>query len=260
MSKPTILLVPGACALPEFYDNVVEGVTAKGYEMRALQTRCVAPKTGIPEGPAPTMYDDAALIAKTVEDLADQGKDVILIAHSYGGVPATESTKGLAKTEREKEGKKGGITRLAYKTALVPPVGKASADLLGTVPDDQKLNMSIDEKGWVHHVDYAQSAAICFNELSPEEGEAWVHKFQPHSAASFGSPLTYPGYKYIPVSYLVCEKDRCIPASLQRSLIKMIEEESGKVVDVTSIDGDHCPSVKDPKPVIDWVLDVAGNA
>lgn len=76
------------------------------------------------------MYDDAALIASEVEKFADQGKDVVILAHSYGGVPMTESVKGLSKKERAAAGKKGGIVRLGYMTALVPEVGLALSTML----------------------------------------------------------------------------------------------------------------------------------
>lgn len=144
MSKPSILLVTGSFCLPEFYDNVVEAVTAKGYEMRALHSPSVSLKTGPREGAPPTMDDDAVFIAGEVEKLADEGKDVILMAHSYGGVPSTQSVKGLSKTERQKQGKKGGIVRLAYMTCLVPPIGGTAASVLADVPAEQKLDLKID--------------------------------------------------------------------------------------------------------------------
>ena len=44
------------------------------------------------------------------------------------GIPASESVKGLTKRERSAQGKSGGVVRLAYMTALVPPVGKSLAE------------------------------------------------------------------------------------------------------------------------------------
>lgn len=144
MSKPSILLIPGSFALPEFYDPVMNAVAAKGYEIRGLHLPSVGRTTGPQQGETKTMYDDAAMIAKETEKLADAGKDVILLAHSYGGVPMTESTKGLGKAERQAEGKKGGIVRLGYVTALVAPVGMAAAAVLADVPEDQRVKFIID--------------------------------------------------------------------------------------------------------------------
>jgi hypothetical protein len=56
------------------------------------------------------MFDGPTFVARETKKIADHGKDV---AHSFGGFPITESAKGLGKQEREKQGKKGGIVRLA---------------------------------------------------------------------------------------------------------------------------------------------------
>jgi len=260
MSKPSILLIPGSFGLPEFYDPVVNAVAAKGYDIRTLHPPSVGLKTGPREGEPPTMYDDAAFISKETEKLADEGKNVILIAHSYGGVPVTESTKGLGKEERQMQGKKGGIVNLAYMTALVPAVGTSASVVLADVPRDNRLDLKIDERGWMYHDRISVSAAITFSDLPKEEGEAWIKKFPRHSAVSFAGELTYAGYKDIPVSYLFCEEDLCIPAKNQREGIELIEKVSGKKVDVTSIKAGHCPTASAPQKVIDWILNVARKA
>ena len=144
MSKPSILLIPGSFALPSFYHEVVDAV-AKDYSIKALHLPSVglAPKTPR-EGAPPSMYDDAAFIAKEAEKLADEGKDVILVAHSYGGIPVSESTKGLSKEERKASGKKGGIVHLAYMTVLLPAVGMSAVGLLADVPAENRVNLEID--------------------------------------------------------------------------------------------------------------------
>lgn len=145
MSKPSLLIITGSFALPEFYDNIVEAVSAKGYEIRTLHLQSVLPKNGVPrEGGPATMYDDASAIAEEVEILADHGKDVILIPHSYGGVPTTESLKGLAKSDREKQGKKGGVIRIAYMTCLVPELGVNAVGIMADVPAEYKLDLKIN--------------------------------------------------------------------------------------------------------------------
>lgn len=90
------------------------------------------------------MDDDAAFIAKEVERLADQGKDVVLMGHSYGGIPVTESTKGLSREERERDGKKGGIVRLAYVTAVVPAVGQNCGDVLANLSEESQVEITTD--------------------------------------------------------------------------------------------------------------------
>ncbi|OTA60424.1 alpha/beta-hydrolase [Hypoxylon sp. EC38] len=258
MPKPSIVLVPGSFSLPEFYDNILNAVKAKGYEIEGLHYPSVGLKTGPRTGELPSMYDDAAFISKEVAKLADEGKDVVLIGHSYGGVPATQSTEGVTKAERQKQGKKGGIVRLAYMTALVPAIGQSAGGILEKLPAESRIQFAVDDKGWLYISDIPAAGLVTISDLSDKaEREAWVEKFQVHSPVSFSNELTHAGYKDVPVSYLFCEEDRCVTPQIQKDAIDIIEKESGRKVDVTSIKTGHCPSITAPEKVVDWIVHVA---
>lgn len=76
------------------------------------------------------------------------------------------------------------------------------------------------------------------------------------STPSFATKLTYGGYKVVPVSYLFCENDVVIPPELQQSIIAMIEEESGKKVDVHKVKSDHAPWISHQDPVIKVIQEI----
>lgn len=143
--KPFILIVPGGMTPATVYDPVVEEVTKRGQDIRALTLPSVRlhSETG-PVREPPTMYEDAAFIAKEAEALADAGRDVIIISHSYGGVPATESVRGLSKAARRKEGKPGGVVRLAYMTALIPELGDPANEVLTKRPRAEGPSVEMD--------------------------------------------------------------------------------------------------------------------
>lgn len=130
MAKPTVLIVPGGFTLPGLYNDVVAHVSSEGHPIQALHLPSIGYKTAVPG----TMQDDAAYIASEISRHADAGKDVVLVAHSYGGIPATESTKGLSKVERQRQGKSGGLVRLAYISCLILPVGESDASVI--MPDN----------------------------------------------------------------------------------------------------------------------------
>ncbi|KAI1624495.1 Alpha/beta hydrolase fold-1 [Exophiala viscosa] len=261
MSKPSILFIPGSYVLLPAYQHLLDAVSRAGYEIQGIHL----PTIGLNsrqgrDGPAPSTYDDAAVIAQEAEKLADQGKDVVLMGHSYAGIPMSQSTKGLGKDERKAQGKLGGIVHLAYISCLVPAVGQSAGSLLSRCPDNKRPHVSIDENGWMLMEDPAATAGMICQKLPPEEGEALVRDFAKHSAQSFGNELTHAGYKDIPVSYLFCEEDMAGPPDFQRDMIAMIEEVSGRKVDVTSIKADHCPHLSAEKETIEWALSVAKKA
>lgn len=145
MSKPSIIFVPGSYVLLSAYQKFLDAISEAGYEIKGIHPPSVGPSSRQGrDGPAPSMYDDAAVIAQEAEKLADQGKDVILMGHSYAGIPISESTKGLGKEERKSQGKPGGIVRLAYISCLVPAVGQSAGSLLSRFPDEKRPSVSID--------------------------------------------------------------------------------------------------------------------
>lgn len=118
--KPTIVIIPGSFSSPSLYTILVEQITALGYDVVYVDI----PSIGRRGRATPaTMYDDAAYVQSFTTKLADEGKDIVLVMHSYGGVVGTESAKGLAKSDREAAGKPGGIINLCYVTAMALEVG-----------------------------------------------------------------------------------------------------------------------------------------
>ena len=88
-----------------------------------------------PEEPA-SLEDDATFFRRLIERLSDRGEDVVLVAHSYGGVVGTECVKGVTKSERQAQGKKGGVVRIVYLTSHVPGVGHSLTDEIGEPPKE----------------------------------------------------------------------------------------------------------------------------
>ncbi|KAJ9605228.1 hypothetical protein H2200_010618 [Cladophialophora chaetospira] len=259
MTKPSIIFVPGSFNLPSEYKVVFDGVSEAGYEIKGIHLPTVGagPRQGR-DGPAPSMYDDAAFIAQEIEELADQGKDVVVIGHSYAGVPMSQCSKGLDKEERKAHNKPGGIVRLAYIACLVPALGESAQDVISTGPKERRIAMAVDDDGWMLIEDPPAAARALLQHVTPEEGEAIVRRWAKHSAPSFGDPLTYAGYKDIPASYLICEEDLAGPVEIiQVPKIEIIEKVSGRKVDTTSIKTGHMPNVTAVKETVEWIVSVA---
>lgn len=136
------------------FSGFVSYASSQGVEVFAVQLPTVgrqlpAPYTAddddrldiIMEGhTAPTVADDVQAISQVVEPLLDDGKEVILVASSLGGVVATQCLERLCTSQREKhnddDGKKkrGGIDKLIYVSALVLEPDMSPLDFFGEQP------------------------------------------------------------------------------------------------------------------------------
>jgi hypothetical protein len=61
------------------------------------------------------------------------------------GIPATQSLDGISKAARSAQGKKGGVVRLAYLTALAPKLGDNLASTINPGGGEGTLKMGVDE-------------------------------------------------------------------------------------------------------------------
>jgi pimeloyl-ACP methyl ester carboxylesterase len=135
---PAILIIPGSFTTAQMYYPLQAAITALSPKQKTYVANLPSAIRNPPEPPA-TLQDDAAFFRGLIEKLADQGdyddsKDIILVAHSYGGVVATETLRGVSKRERSKAGKQGGVVRVVYLAAHVPRVGFSLEDTVGKPP------------------------------------------------------------------------------------------------------------------------------
>lgn len=126
--KPTILFVPGAWLQCSAYQSFLDVLGKAGYP-----TRCVEYPSLNPADPltATLAADATAIRDHTLLPLLDhEKKDVVLVMHSYGGLPGSVAATGLGQAERAPQGKKG-VVGLIFVTGFVLPEGATVADGLG---------------------------------------------------------------------------------------------------------------------------------
>lgn len=61
---------------------------------------------------------------------------MVLVAHSYGGIPTTQSLETLSQKARSAQGKSGGVRKIVYLTAVVLQVGTSNFELFGGIMPD----------------------------------------------------------------------------------------------------------------------------
>jgi hypothetical protein len=82
-----------------------------------------------------SLDEDIAAVRSAVLTEVDAGKDVIVNAHSWAGIPVNSALDGLSKADREAEGKPGGVVKLTFVTSFVLPEGTSLEESLGGPAD-----------------------------------------------------------------------------------------------------------------------------
>lgn len=126
MAKPTIIFATGAWHTPDCYDSTRAQLHQRGWETEAV----TYPSVGA-EPPTKGLADDVAALRSCLERVADAGKDIVLVVHSYGGLVGQNAVEGLGAAQRAKAGKKGGVLIFVYLAAFVAPKGASIKGMLG---------------------------------------------------------------------------------------------------------------------------------
>ena len=123
--RPTLLFVHGAWHDPSCFDLLRSQLTQYSYPSTAV----ALPSTGASEPSKQTHLEDVAEIRKTLEQLIfREAKEVVLVAHSYGGVPGSESVEGFERAARESKGSQGGVIACVFIAAALPLKGNSLRD------------------------------------------------------------------------------------------------------------------------------------
>lgn len=248
-SKPSFIFIPGAWCPGSYYEKVIPILQSAGYEGIAIDLLSVGRKDT-----APTGYDDAAHLRAKATELLDQGKDVILVANSYGGWVAQEASKGLARADRNTG---GAVVHLVLLDTLLVPEGATFSSLVAQYVPAPITDPNIE---WIDPVPGEHAGALLFGSMSQEEQLHYSNMGAAHSMKSLADPLTYAAWQHIPTTSVIGENDLALPPEVQhKNVDKAIEEgKAGKVKKVVIKGGAHCPMLSHPDEVVKICLDAAG--
>jgi pimeloyl-ACP methyl ester carboxylesterase len=140
MAKPTTLFIHGAWHNPNHFKPVVRLFESAGYP-----AICPCLPTFGASPPNMKMYEDAKCIRDELEKLVKQeGKEVVVVMHSYGGLVGTEAVhESLGKRVREADGLAGGVIGMVYMCAFLLPEGHSLWSTFGgTAPPIVTVHVS----------------------------------------------------------------------------------------------------------------------
>ncbi|KAK7424097.1 hypothetical protein QQX98_000707 [Neonectria punicea] len=242
-SKPTLIFVPGAWHTPETWGKVTSA-------MKAHQFKCVSvtlPTTLA--NPAANFSDDFKAVRDAILAETTQGRNVVLVVHSYGGAVGGSAIHGLAKPQDDASGRVIGY----FMTAT--GFTKANSTFLdgfgGKPPPIWYLN---PETGFTDII--VDPRELFYHDLPEEEGNYWVGKLQKQStrALNEGAEDTHEGWKEVPIWYLATVEDKALPVQAQRAYVQDAKDAGGDVT-LREIASSHSPMLSKPDETVAVMLE-----
>ncbi|KAH7312021.1 Alpha/beta hydrolase fold-1 [Rhexocercosporidium sp. MPI-PUGE-AT-0058] len=236
--KSTLVLVHGAFHSPDCFHLIQPKLEALGYPVVAVALASVG-KTH----PNATYLDDVSVIHEVVLPILDEGKEVVLVTHSWGGVPGVASSEGHTLQERAARGQRGGIKSIMMiASAMIMKKGTSLSESNGA--------------STVEWMDFEESFGICnhlakdafYNDLPSSEADHYFSLLRPQAVSVLFTPVHFVASNLkISKAYVICEKDNAVPVAHQE---KMVDAVGG--FKKIRFGGGHSPFLSQP----DWIVGV----
>ncbi|KAI0545785.1 Alpha/beta hydrolase fold-1 [Xylaria curta] len=219
-SRPVIILIPGAWHLPNVWDKVKSQLEVAGYEV-------YTPRLPTVVGAEPVNYSwrvDVAIVHDIVIPLFNEGRQVVIVGHSYGGIVATVSVKDQSIADRQSRGLRGGFSAVVYICAF--PMVRRGDSLLSTIGGKYGEWVATDQlfdKNAPSSLHVVRGLEPFYNDMPPDDAGKWCEKLLNQSQRSFEEPVDFCANDIrIPMTYLLCEDDKAVPIKFQEYMTAAI--------------------------------------
>jgi len=242
-----VLLVTGAWHVPEHYQKITSMLERKG--VRVLCPCLPTNNNVLP--PDKALADDVSLIRDIASSETQKGTQLIVVAHSYGGVVATDALAGCVVADGPAT---PGVKSILYLAAFIPFEGQSLGSIVyGTPPSF--LNFLPNGT-----IEWTDPIAHLYNDVPSGEAERAKSMRVAHSIAAQTTAITCDkaAWRSFPVSYLFCETDQAIPLKVQEMMVERVKDE-GVFVKELRCSGGHSPFLSMPEKVVDVILDVMSS-
>ncbi|CAI7653227.1 unnamed protein product [Penicillium glandicola] len=238
MSKPTLIFAAGAWYPPTAFDPIIKELA--DYTCHSVAFPSIQQASLVVD-----LQPDIEAVRSITQQEADAGRDIVIIVHSWAGLPVNSALDGLSKSEREAADQKGGVVKLIFITAFLPGIGESLIGAFGGVPPPWYVRD--EENGTVTPSD---PFPLFFHDVA--DGAEWAKLLKPHAWATKNAPATSTAYMNIPSVYLLAEEDRAIPLPVQQVLVDRARRK-GAQIETEKIKTGHTPWLAMPDQVVAYI-------
>ena len=127
--RPIIFLIPGSFHDSACFDSLRAALDALAYS----SVTATLPSIASHDPFTADAIADSKFIRANLESLIKEGHAVLLVAHSYGGIPGAAAATGLSMAERHERGDVGGVVGLVFISAVLTKEGESCLEKMGGV-------------------------------------------------------------------------------------------------------------------------------
>ncbi|KAJ5718531.1 hypothetical protein N7488_004177 [Penicillium malachiteum] len=243
-SKPDIVIVSGAWHFPAAYDKLRILLESQGLTVHIPRL----PTMNGTRPPNADLFTDSEAITDVVTELADAGRSIVVLMHSYGGQVGTNALAGLGFEARKQQGLTGGVTQLVYLAAAANAEGQSMMDLVEKFGNMDLVPLAFDFADDDTCVSRDPKNLIVGPGLTDEELDDYVGALQRFNGKAMYQPLKHCAWREIPVSYIFSTKDMTIPLDYQDDMVGAMEA-AGREVRKFTLETGHCANITLPEEV-----------
>jgi pimeloyl-ACP methyl ester carboxylesterase len=253
MMRPTIVIVHGYAHTPLTFTKFINLLQSCGYETNApFLPSC----TGM-RPPNNSFKDDTQLVRRLLQILVDQGKTIIMVLHSYGGIVGCEALQGLDINTRRKQGKSGGIAHLIGIAAHFCATGFKITDIITEMGDEESIPLAFDIKE--DGSSFFQHPKLqLFGELPENEQEELLLTLSHANWNVFESKVQFEGWRDVPLTYIHTTKDMTLPAHYQQRIMEKLKN-AGVTFDVVTMETGHSAYLTKTEACLEVINNVVSN-
>ncbi len=196
-------------------------------------------ETGIaPTGTGPGLDADAAATTAAL----NEGEPTIVVAHSYGGMVASQA------------GQHQAVRGLVYVSSFLPNVGDSLPALSSDATHSEPVIPHADGSVSVNTEDTAAFDARFLHDVDDPQLVRGAHdRLCAQSSVVFGAGTTTAAWQRVPSTYLVCAEDRSTNPVLQRA-------HAARATTTRELAAAHFPMLSRPDLVAACIKEIASRA
>ncbi|KAK4214363.1 hypothetical protein QBC37DRAFT_421473 [Rhypophila decipiens] len=254
MEPFTIVICPGAFPLPRIYEPLIADFNERQHTAICMVQQ-YHPTSSTQT--LPTVNPDSEYLRHSVLDpLLSEGKDIVVFAHSYGGIYAPASLEGISKQERRAKGLEGGVVAVVLCAASIARKGTTALEAMLMEPDTIPGWTIYDESTGLVTFDKSAAKAMLFHDLPDEEADKLAERLSPQPYHCFTTPTHWDPY-HSPafrgkIGYIFTGGDRIVPLEAQRTYVEIGKIERTRMLEGSS----HSPHIEQPGMLADTVLEL----